>query len=146
MLDWLNVASFVISVVSLSVSISLGRALAPYINKSCFRITLSGDAFYLMFAEKGDPKGEQKIPLVNYNNRDILVYLQSGYVCNDGKRYNLKPAYYKLLANDITEFPVEVDMGHIDNEQKNDSLYLLKFQYQGMFLKRTIKFRMKRRR
>lgn len=120
-------------------SLLISRGVAPVIHKSGIDVTVHGDGFDLLFSENGNYRDEQGIRMVNKNNRDILVFLQSGYVCNDNRKYHIKPEYFKLMANDVTEIRVKVDIGNIENHQDVGKDYAFVFEYQGLLFKRRKK-------
>lgn len=116
----MEIISILIAFVSLCisfVSLLISRGVAPVIHKSGIDVTVHGDGIDLLFAECDTPcddfnnpdichacdklnvRNKQIVRMVNKNNRDILVFLQAGYVCNDNRKYHIKPEYFKLMAN-----------------------------------------------
>lgn len=139
----MEIISILIAFVSLCisfVSLLISRGVAPVIHKSGIDVTVHGDGIDLLFSEDGIPRNEQVIRMINKNNRDVLVFLQSGYVCNDNRKYHIKPEYFKLMANDVTEIHVEVDIGKIENHQDVGKDYAFVFEYQGLLFKRRKRF------
>lgn len=136
----MEIISIIIAFVSLCVSfvsLFVSRGVAPSLHRSGIDIFVHGDGFDLLFAENGCPCDEQAVKMVNGNNRDILVFLQFGYICNDTTKYYLKSEYYKLMANDVTTIQVKVDKVKIDNPQEKDSKYVFVFKYRGLLWNRT---------
>lgn len=143
----MEIISVLISFISLCisfVSLLISGGVAPVIHKSGIDVTVHGDGFDFLFSENGSPRNEQVIRMVNRNDRDILVFLQSGYVCNDNRKYHVKPEYFKLIANDVTEIRVEVDIVGIENHQDVGKDYAFMFEYQGLLFKRRKKICRKR--
>lgn len=135
----MDVLSLIVSIASLGFSfwsLLISRGVLPTLYKSGIDITINGDAFDFLFSEKEQCRNEQSVKLVNKNNRDILVFLRSGYICNDNKKYYLKSEYYKLLANDVTTIQVKVDIGKIDELQEKDYKYMFEFECPGLFFSR----------
>ena len=97
----ISIAALIISLLSLILSFLLSRNLAPYMN-SVYIPTLK-DTFGLLF----DNNNKFHIEIANYNNRDVLVYLEDGYINVDQKKCALKPMYYTLKANAVTTIEVE---------------------------------------
>lgn len=131
--------SLCISFASWCISFVVARGVAPVIHKSGIDVTVHGDGIDLLFSEDGNPRNEQVIRMVNKNNRDILVFLRSGYICNDTKKYYLKPEYYKLLANDVTTIRIKVDITKSDKLQEKDYKYMFVFECPGLFFNRKKK-------
>lgn len=143
-------ASLCISFVSLLIS----RGVSPVIHKFGIDVTVHGDGIDLLFEECDTPcddvnnsdvchvcdklrvKNEQIVRMVNKNNRDILVFLQAGYVCNDNRKYHIKPEYFKLMANDVTEIRVKVDVENIDSLPDKNYKYMFVFEYPVWFFSR----------
>lgn len=161
----MEIISILIAFVSLCisfVSLLISRGVAPVIHKSGIDVTVHGDGIDMLFAECDTPcddfnnpdichacdklnvRNKQIIRMVNKNNRDILVFLQAGYVCNDNRKYHIKPEYFKLMANDVTEIHVEIDIGKIENHQDVGKDYAFVFEYQGLLFKRRKKIHRKR--
>ena len=143
----MEIISIIIAFVSLCisfVSLFVSRGVAPALHRSGIDIFVHGNGFKLLISENGCPRDEQTVKIVNENNRDILVFLQSGYICNDTTKYYLKPEYYKLSANDITTIRVKVDIGKIDKVQMKDYRYMFVFVYHGLLFGRKKKCKEKR--
>lgn len=143
----MDILSLIIAIVSLGVSfvsLLVSRGISPVLHKSGIDITINGDEFDFLFSENGQPRNEQSVKVVNKNNRDILVFLQSGYICNDTKKYYLKPEYYKLIASDVTIIQVKINSERIDKIQEKDCRYMFVFEYPGLLFSRKKKCKEKR--
>ena len=131
-----DIISIFISFISLSISIaSFMRSMTrtPVINNHALQITLHGDGFDLLFSENGQDIKRQTLQIANYNNRDVLIHMTSGYICNNDKRYDLNPCYFTLAANRITTVSVTADPGKVKNKDVKDRDYYFDFEYQNLF-------------
>lgn len=131
-----DIISIIISCISLGLSIaSFIRSMTriPVINNHAIQITLHGDGFDLLFSENGQDIKRQKLQIANYNDRDVLIHMISGYICNNDKRYDLNPCYFTLAANRITTVSVTADPGKVKNKDVKDRDYCFKFKYQNLF-------------
>lgn len=128
--------SDIISSISLGLSIaSFMRSMTriPVINNHAMQITLHGNDFDLLFSENGQDIKRQKLQIANHNNRDVLIHMTDGYICNNDKRYGLNPCYFTLPANRITTVSVTADPGKVKNRDVKDRDYYFRFKYQKLF-------------
>lgn len=128
--------SDIIACISLGISIvsfMLSMTRIPVINNHTMQITLHGDDFDLLFSENGQDIKRQELQIANYNNWDVLIHMTAGYICNNDKRYGLKPCYFTLAANRITTVSVTADPGKVKNKDVKDCDYCFDFEYQNLF-------------
>ena len=136
MMEISDIISIIISCISLSISIAgFMRSMTriPVINNHAIQITLHGDGFDLLFSENGQDRKGQKLQIANYNNRNVLIHMTDGYICNNDKRYDLNPCYFTLAANRITTVSVTADPGKVKNRDVKDRDYGFDFEYQNLF-------------
>ena len=129
----ISLIALFISILSFVLSFLQSHDVKMTVNK--IEIKNLNDSFALLF----DGNNKIKIGLVNYNNRDVLLYLKEGYVEIDKHQHLIKPAYYTAKSNSVTDIQIEIlssTRGCIDNNE----LYLL-FQYKGLLGNRKCKIR-----
>lgn len=136
MMEISDIISIIIPCISLGISLAsflLSMTRIPVINNHVIQITLHGDGFDLLFSENGQDIKRQDLQIANYNDRDVLIHMTSGYICNNDKRYDLNPCYFTLAANRITTVSVTADPGKVKNKDVKDRDYYFDFEYQNLF-------------
>lgn len=136
MMEMSDIISITTACISFGISIaSFMRSMTriPVINNHAMQITLHGDDFDLLFSENGQDIKRQKLQIANHNNRDVLIHMTDGYICNNDKRYDLNPCYFTLAANRITTVSVTADPGKVKNRDVKDRDYCFHFKYQKLF-------------
>lgn len=84
----ISLIALFISILSFVLSFLQSHDVKMTVNK--IEIKNLNDSFALLF----DGNNKIKIGLVNYNDRDVLLYLKEGYVEIDKHQHLIKPAYY----------------------------------------------------
>lgn len=85
---------------------------------------------------------EFSIDLINFNNRDILIYLRYGYMCINGKTYPVQSNYYTINANSVTKLEAKFSTDDLyPFPQKYDIMLI--FEYKGLLLNRTFRYKRK---
>lgn len=134
----LSIASLIISIISLIVS------LAKKIKRFSFENIEINDDYELLFstADTG-PRNIIKALCANYNNRDVLLHLKSGYfaVWNTRlKKYEIhevKEDFFTLKANQRTELQIKIKPYKTDRIKDRKKRAHLVFEYHnGCRLKR----------
>lgn len=131
----LSVAALIISVVSLALSFLQGYDKKPTIHG--IKIKKLNDGFDLLFNDNC----EAEVELVNYNNRDVLLYLKEGYVEANNQKHLIKPEYYTAKANSTTKIKIEIlteVSSSMKRKSKEEKVYIV-FQYKGLLFKRNCK-------
>lgn len=132
-----SILSTVLSIASLIISIkSLRVSLAKKIKRFSFENIEINDDYELLFstADTG-PRNIIKALCANYNNRDVLLHLKSGYfaVWNTRlKKYEIhevKEDFFTLKANQRIELQIKIKPYKTDRiKDRNKCVYLV-FQY-----------------
>ena len=91
----ISLIALFISILSFVLSFLQSHDVKMTVNK--IEIKNLNDSFALLF----DDNNKIKIGLVNYNDRDVLLYLKEGYVEIDKRQHLIKPAYYTANRNSI---------------------------------------------
>ena len=136
MMEISDIISIITACISFGISIAsfmCSMTRIPVINNHAIQITLHGDGFDLLFSENGQDIKRQELQIANYNDRDVLIHMTSGYICNNDKRYDLNPCYFTLPANRITTVSVTADPGKVKNRDVEDRDYYFDFEYQNLF-------------
>ena len=141
MSDIISSISLGISIAGFMLSMMLSMTRIPVINNHTMQITLHGDGFDLLFSENGQDIKKQELQIANYNDRDVLIHMTGGYICNNDKRYGLNPCYFTLPANRITTVSVTADPRKVKNRDVKDCDYCFDFKYQNLFWVRTHRIR-----
>lgn len=132
----LSISALIISIVSLTLSFIQSRDKSFNIHKIQYKSF--NDSIDLLF---NDNK-KFSIELMNFNNRDLLIYLCNGYIYINGKAYTVNAMYYTINANSVTKIEAEfsvVDLYPTSSKYKA----LLIFKYKGMLFNRTFKYKEK---
>lgn len=124
----------------LSLILSFLQSLNKKIVAHDIKIKNLNDGLDLLF----DGNDKINIELVNYNDRDILLYLKDGYVEINNQEYSIKPEYYTAKSNSVTNIQIEIHPLLRQRFDKRKGLYLL-FQYKGLLFNRNYKVRRKLR-
>lgn len=136
MMEISDIISIITACISFGISIAgfmCSMTRIPVINNHTMQITLHGDGFDLLFSENGQDIKRQELQIANHNNRDVLIHMTDGYICNNDKRYDLNPCYFTLAANRITTVSVTADPGKVKNKDVEDRDYYFDFEYQNLF-------------
>ena len=126
----LSISSLIISIISLRVS------LAKKIKRFSFENIEINDDYELLFstADTG-PRNIIKALCANYNNRDVLLHLKSGYfaVWNTRlKKYEIhevKEDFFTLKANQRTELQIKIKPYKTDRTKDRKKRAHLVFEY-----------------
>ena len=126
----LSITSLIISIISLRVS------LAKKIKRFSFENIEINDGYELLFstADTG-PRNIIKALCANYNNRDVLLHLKSGYfaVWNTRlKKYEIhevKEDFFTLKANQRTELQIKIKPYKTDRIKDRKKRAHLVFEY-----------------
>lgn len=129
----ISLIALFISILSFVLSFLQSHDVKMTVNK--IEIKNLNDSFALLF----DDNNKIKIGLVNYNDRDVLLYLKEGYVEIDKHQHLIKPAYYTAKSNSVTDIQIEI-LSSTRECIDNNELYLL-FQYKGLLGNRKCKIR-----
>lgn len=130
-----SIVALVISVFSLALSFIQSRDKS--FNIYHVQTKPLKDAFDLLFSDNN----RFSVDLINFNNRDMLIYLCDGYVYIDDRRYQVKKEYYTIKANSVTKIEVEIFVGELYPSTKMNYNKLLVFEYRGLIFKRTYRFK-----
>ena len=131
-----SISALVISIFSLVLSFMQGRDKAFSIHP--IQMKTLDDSFDLLF----DDNNKISIDLINFNNRDLLIYLRDGYVCIGHKQHAVKPMYYTIKANSVTNIEIEIS-SNIHQSPKTKYKTWLAFQYKGLIFTKTCKYKEK---
>ncbi len=132
----LSILALVISVFSLALSFIQSRDKS--FNIYHVQIKPLNNSIDLLFNDND----KFSIDLINFNNRDILIYLRDGYICINGKTYSVKSMYYTIKSNSVTKVEAELSTNDLySSSQKYDVLLI--FKYKGLLFNRTFKYKEK---
>ena len=131
---WISLIAIIISILSLCLSFLQNRNTKIGMHK--IEIKNSRDSFELLFNENN----KINIGLVNYNDRDILLYLKAGYVEIDNREHLVASAYYTARSTSVTDIQIEILPSTQPHTNKKEKLYLL-FQYKGLLFNVNCKVR-----
>lgn len=132
----LSILALGISIFSLALSFIQSRDKTFNIHH--IQIKNLSDSFDLLFNDNN----KFSIELINFNNRDLLIYLHDGYICKNGKTYSVKSMYYTINANSVTRVQAELSTNDLYLSSKKYDV-LLVFKYKGLLLNRTFKYKEK---
>lgn len=129
----LSISALVISFFSLALSFIQSRDKS--FNVHHIQIKPLNNSFDLLFNDNN----KFSIELINFNNRDLLIYLYNGHICINGNTYAVNPMYYTINANSVTKIEAELSINELDSfSQKYDVLLI--FKYKGLLWNRTFKY------
>lgn len=106
------------------------------------------NVYDLLFESDGKTNNEIITRIANFNNQDVLFYLYEGYISvkDNEKRtdelYQVKPEYYTLKANSVSNIIITIDIAKKDN-CSNGCTYL-NFKYHDGIRKHKIHFTIKK--
>lgn len=132
----LSILALVISIFSLALSFIQSRDKS--FNIYHVQIKPLNDSFDLLFNDNN----KFSIELINFNNRDLLIYLCDGYICINGKTYSVKSMYYTINANSVTKVEAELSTNDLYSSSQKYHVLLI-FKYKGLLLNRTFKYKEK---
>lgn len=141
-----SIIAIIISLFSLIISIIgliFNKIKKPIILEA--RDIIIDNTFDLLFETDGHSNNEVTAKIVNFNNQDVLIYLYEGIIpVKNNERsvvelYQVKPTYYTLKANSITNVAIIIDIGKLNNKFHNRYTYL-KFEYHNGFRKCKINY------
>ena len=102
------------------------------------------NSYELLFDTDGKPNNEVTMKIANYNNQDVLFYLYEGCISvknnekNIDELYSVKPQYYTLKSNSVSDIIITIDAVKKDN-CSNEGTYL-NFEYHNGVRKHKIYF------
>ena len=142
-----SILSIVLSIASLIISIkSLRVSLAKKIKRFSFENIEINDDYELLFstADTG-PRNIIKALCANYNNREVLLHLRSGYFAvwntqlKEYEIHEVKEDYFTLRANQRTELQIKIKPYKTDRIKDRKKRAHLVFEYHNGC--RLVKFR-----
>ena len=95
----------------------------------------------MLFDIDGKAKNEVTVWCANYNNQDILLYLQDGYIPVKNKEkgiyelYNVEKQYFTLKANSFSDIRIKVNVGEMKDDTTDSEIFLGFKYYNGMRMK-----------
>lgn len=141
----IDIIAIIISFFSLIVSV-VGNMLSTIKRPIMFNTSdiEINDSYELLFDTDGKPNNEVTMQIANFNNQDVLFYLYEGCISvkNNEKKldelYSVKPKYYTLKANSVSNITITIDVVKKDN-CSNGCMYL-NFEYHDGIRKQKIHF------
>ena len=140
----LNIVTIIVSISSIVINILINMIKKPLLF-DVENIEID-DSFAMLFVEDGKNKQEVTVRCANYNNQDILLYLQDGYIPVKNKEkgsyalYAVEKQYFTLKANSFSNIIIKLNIVTtkaytIDNE------ILLVFKYYNGIQMKTFEYK-----
>ena len=135
----ISIIGIIISIISLVISIltlilSFSQAIYKNFVINNVEVKELNDSFDLLFNDNDI----FSVEIVNYNNRDMLIYLKEGNIDINGPKHLVEPSYYTIKANSVTRVEIRI-LSETFDSPINNKLFL-HFQYKGLLFKRNIKY------
>ncbi len=135
----LNIITILVSISSIVVNIWISMIKKPLsFDVEIIEIDNSLD---MLFDIDGKAKNEVTVWCANYNNQDILLYLQDGYIPVKNKEkgiyelYNVEKQYFTLKANSFSDIRIKVNVGEMKDDTTDSEIFLGFKYYNGMRMK-----------
>ena len=132
----LSILALIISIFSFVLSFVQSRDKSFGINH--IQVKTLDDSYDLLFNDNS----KFLIELINFNNRDLLIYLYDGYICINNEIYSVNSRYSTIYANSVTKVEAKLSKNNSSHCSQKYSV-LLKFKYKGLLLNRTFMYKEK---
>lgn len=135
----LNIVTIIVSVISIAINILINMIKKP-LSFDAENIEID-DSFDMLFESDGHANDEVTVKCANYNNQDVLLYLQDGYIPVKNKSkdvyelYYVKKQYFTLKANSMSDIKIKVDVGAMKDTVTSSETFLKFKYYNGMRMK-----------
>ena len=135
----LNIITIIVSISSIVVNIWISMIKKP-LSFDAENIEVD-DSFDMLFDSDGHANDEVTVPCANYNNQDVLLYLQDGYIPVKNKSkdvyelYYVKKQYFTLKANSMSDIKIKVNVGAVKDTVTSSKIFLKFKYYNGMRMK-----------
>ena len=136
----LSFTSLIISIISLRISLAKEVIIFPFEN-----IEINDDYELLFSTADTGPRNIIKALCANYNNREVLLHLRSGYFAvwntqlKEYEIHEVKEDYFTLRANQRTELQIKIKPYKTDRIKDRKKRAHLVFEYHNGC--RLVKFR-----
>lgn len=142
-MDVLDIVTIIVSIINIVISILINMIKRPLLF-DIENIEID-NSFDMLFAINGKNKSEVTVRFVNYNNQDILLYLQDGYMSVKNKKngyelHAVEKQYFTLKANSFSDIKIKVNVvstkaSTIDSEARDNETRLFFKYYDGIQMK-----------
>lgn len=148
-MDVLDIVTIIVSIINIVISILINMIKRPLLF-DVENIEID-NIFDMLFVTNGKNKSEVTVWCANYNNQDILLYLQNGYISVKNKEKNrcelhaVERQYFTLKANSFSDIKIKVNVASMevsttdsearDNKICNNETRLIFKYYDGIQMK-----------
>lgn len=143
-MEVLDIVTIIVSIINIVISILINMIKRPLLF-DVENIEID-NIFDMLFVINGKNKSEVTVRFVNYNNQDILLCLQEGYISVKNKEKNgyelhaVEKQYFTLKANSFSDIKIKVNVAStkastIDSEARDNETRLFFKYYDGIQMK-----------
>lgn len=135
----ITIISLITSIASLLISVISIRIISPSLTISKLSICIPDNPYMALFITDGYPNNENHINIINWNNRDILIYIKTGYIHTKQTTHVINSKYYTLQANSVTPIKITTKPKNIKPKSYRDETYDIKIKYNNLPIYKHLK-------